>query len=353
MTPEPTEASEPLAPASPGPRPLLERIGARARDRAPARFGVALAAAGAAIAVVGGAFVGGDQLAPDDFDGSPETLPGTLIMLLLVVGGFALLALATRDPLRAAGATAGAVAIPVLLFFLTFDVNDFPPFSVDAILLVSSLLWGLAYLVGPSTGRPFFLGAALVGAWMFLLEQVESVLTAPFLTFTPAPFVGGFRGFDQPDLTTLGILSLAFGYGYLVVAALLDGRGLRGLATPFVVAGLIVVNNGFGFLAEDLEPAGVGVLLVGTGLGLAVYFSGSGRRGTTWIGAASVATGVALIIGDVMEDSDFSSIGVTALVVGALVVAVAEMLSRAMNEPGEFDDILRVTSEPQGGSVEE
>lgn len=334
---------EPTVPATSPPTPagagILDRLGARAGDRPGPRFGVAIATGGAVMAVVGGVVIGGDQLGGDLFDSDPNKLPGILISLVTLVVGYALVTRADRDPLRAAGATAAALSLPVLLFFLTFDVEDLPPFSLDIILLGSTIGWAVAYLIGPSVGRPVFLGAALLGVWAFVLEQVEGLFSAPFLLFGGGGFLfGGLgrSGFDGPDATTVGIVCLLFGYGYLVAAGMLDARRLHGLATPFVVAGLFIVNNGYQALSEDLEPAGTGILIAATGLAIAVYFSRFDRRATTWLGGAGVALGVALVIGDVMEDGDPTSVGTVALIVGAVIVAAAELISRAMSEPQEF-----------------
>lgn len=323
------------------PTSFRDRLGLRGTSRAAPRFGVAVGAAGAALAVVGGIVVGGDRLVQGGSDGSPDAVPGTLMTLVLVAGGYALLAVARRDAPRAAGATASMLALPALLFFLTFDTGHAPPFSVDAILLVPTLLWGLAYVVGPSTGRPVYLGAALIGVWLFVIEQVESVFSAPFFFLSPigSPFFAG-GSFDRaPDPTTVGVLSFLFGAGYLVVAGMLDNRGLRGAATPFVFVGIVAIANGLGGMADDLEVAGVGVLTAATGVALALYFPVVARRGATWIGGFGVALGAALVIGDVLEDSTATTIGFTGLVVGAVVVILADLVSGALREAPELEPL--------------
>ncbi|HLF99268.1 MAG TPA: hypothetical protein VI916_02275 [Acidimicrobiia bacterium] len=340
-------ADEPLGstaigdPGATAGRTLVDRLGVRGRLRAHPRFGVAIAAGGGAMALVGSVMIGGDRLAGDGLNAeSPNTTPGVLISLAVLAAGYALVARGRRDGLRAGGAAAALLALPALLFFATFDLSDNPPVSIDVILMVSTIGWALAYLAGPSVGRPIFLGAALIGAWAFVLEQVEGLFSAPFFFLSPVPFlVGGYgaSGFEGPDATTVGVVCLIFGYGYLVLAGWLDARTLHGFATPFVVAGLFIVNNGFSALSGDLEMAGTGILIAATGCAVAIYFSGFGRRATTWIGGAGVASGVVMVIGDAMEDSDLTAIGLTVLVVGAALIIGADLVSRAMSEPAEFD----------------
>src|SRR4029450_4318738 len=63
---------------------------------------------------------------------------------------------------------------------------------------------------------------------------------------------------DEPNPTTLGIISLVFGGAYLVSARLLDRRGFAGTATPFVVVSLAAIPAGIAFLGDDLAAAGRG-----------------------------------------------------------------------------------------------
>lgn len=326
------------------PRPSLsERMGERARRRPHPRFGVSLAAGGAALAVLGTLVVSFDELGADG-GADLDATAGTILTLLLIVAGYVALALGRHGPLAAAGATASALAVPFFLFFVTFDSGDAPPFSVDAVLLLSTGAWALAYVLGPSTGRPFFLGAALVGVWLFVIEQVESVFSTPFLFFAElggglgrgGPFGGGFG--DIPDPGTIGVISVVFGCAYLGLTVVLDGRAVRGVSTPFLVAGLVALVNGFGSLGQELEPGAVGLLLAVTGVAVAYLGAISGRRFTTWIGSVGSALGFALVVGEVVEDRSVTAAGAAFVVAGLVLVALAEALSRGFEEPGEFDD---------------
>lgn len=319
-------------------------------------MGVALAAGGSVLAVIGGLVLGFDGLAAVGFDERPDEIPGLVVTSLLVAVGYALVTWARHEPLAAAGATAAALAVPFVVLFATFDAGDSPPFSIDALLLVSTAVWLLSYLLGRTAGRPVFLAAALVGTWMFVLEQVESVFSAPFLVFGglgaplgggfgSAPFGGGpgdggsFGGapLDAPDPTAVGILSVLFGLGYLLAAAALDRRGLHGIATPAVVVGLVALANGFSALGGDLEAGGTGVLLVPTGTAVAVLGASSGRRATTWIGGTGAALGALLVVVDLMEQESASAIGIALMAAGALLVAGAAGLASAAREPGELE----------------
>src|SRR3546814_1877769 len=59
--------------------------------------------------------------------------------------------------------------------------------------------------------------------------------------------------FDAPDPTTMGVLSLALGIGYLVVTRRLDRHQRHGVATPFALATLPTMYVGTLLMADDLE----------------------------------------------------------------------------------------------------
>lgn len=109
-----------------------------------------------------------------------------------------------------------------------------------------------AYLVGDGRGRPAFLGAAAIGLWASVLQLTEHLLDLPFTLAQLIPSM--FLGFDSssfestgssldsgsfttdtsggilseanvpsalrhlPDPTTIGVLSLLIGLGYLLPA---------------------------------------------------------------------------------------------------------------------------------------
>src|SRR5687767_12733560 len=146
-----TEMSEPVSSAPVAPTSLFDRLGPRAARRMTPRVGISLAGAGALIAIGGAIGIGGDQLTDDD--GDLQRIPGVLVALLLIAAGLAVLHLIRTGPLATAGAAAGAAGIPMLLLFATVNDEEFPFFAFDALLLVSTVAWLIAHLVGPGRGR--------------------------------------------------------------------------------------------------------------------------------------------------------------------------------------------------------
>jgi len=339
------------------------------------RLGVVVAGAGALIAVSGAQGLGGDNLVNDD--GDVQRLPGLALSLLVIAGGLVLLARARTAPLRTAGAIATALGIPTLLFFLTFDVEDFPPFSVDAVLLVSVIAWLALYAVGPAMGRLLFLVLALFGAWVFVMDQVEPVFSNP-LGFTPfgsfesessfesdsdfgeeeltfdedgnlvfpeedfeTPSFEPDMGFDAPDPTNVGLVSLVFGGAYSFLSFVLTRRGFAGTGTGFAAAGVPALAAGVALLAGDLEEVGTGLLLLALGLAIAAVGAATGRRFTAWAGGAGIVFGVGVLIDvAVGDDASPTSISAVALVVGAAVVAFGHALFVGLDEPAEEDEVV-------------
>ena len=241
------------------------------------------------------------------------------------------------------------------MFFLTVDVNDLPPYSTEAILYVSTLAWFACWAWGPSRGRPFYLGAALVGLWLSVLQAVEQVFDAPFgiaaevTTDIGDPDVFGTQqaAVDAPDPTTLGILSLLVGVGYLVVGRLLDRSGDHGAATPFTVATVPPLVTGVILLVEDLELAGTGVLTIVLGAALAFRGATVGRRFTTWVGCAAVALGAALFLGDLSDDP--TVLGMLFVAAGIALVAAGHAVAAVLDEPDELAPGASVFVRPTRG----
>jgi hypothetical protein len=329
------------APA-PAQAPALDRLGPRTRRRAEPRLTIALAAAGCALVVLGALVIGGDGLIGDDGDGS--RLPGIVASLAVVAAGFAVLASIRSGPLATAGAVASTLGVPPLLFFLTFDEDSFPPYSTEVILIVSTVVWVLAWAVGPGRGRPLYLGAAALGLWLTVLQLTEEVFTFPFgifggfesttTTFSEDPSGGFGFGPELPDPTVIGALSLAFGGAYLWLARRWDRTGHAGSATPLTVAAVVALIAAVPFLSEDLETAGSGLLAMALGTAVAAHGASVGRRGTTWLGAAGAAIGVLLVVTEITDEPTPG--GALLILAGSGVVAAAEALRRATDEPDEL-----------------
>lgn len=347
----------------------LDRIGTRTVRRADPRLTIALAAAGCALVVLGAVVVGGDGLPAGDGGGSQ--LPGVLLCLGVVAGGFALLVRERSGPLATAGAVASTLGVPPLLFFVTFDESSFPPYSTVAILAVSTVAWGVSWAFGPGRGRPLYLGAAAAGLWTTILELTEEVFTFPFglfgsfapgvasgpqfgPTFPDDPVIGGplGPGFDDPtfggsstfgfepsipDLTVIGLLSLAFGAGYLLLARSWDRSGRAGASTPVTAVALVALFVGVQSLGDDLDTAGTGLVAIVVGGAVAAHGASVGRRATTWLGAAGAGLGVMAIVGELSDEATPG--GLLLIAAGCGVVAAAEALRRAMDEPDEMGDL--------------
>jgi hypothetical protein len=327
---------------------FLARLGAWAGRRAEPRLWISLAGAGCALAVAGVVIISGDAQVGEDGFSDGSRLPGIILCLAVAAVGYALLHWFAETPAATAGVTAVALAVPPFFYFLTFDADGAPPWSAEAILALSAVVWLVSYVMGPARGRPLLLGAGLVAvvllAFQFMEEPFSTGFEAtlvdesPFAPDEPLPGEEPFPGDeftsqgDEPDPTTLGIISLVFGGAYLVSARLLDRRGFAGTATPFVVASLAAIPAGIAFLGEDLEAAGAGAAAIVAGLVVAWLGARSGRRASTVIGAGGVALGIVLIIADAMEESSPTSIGIALLVAGGAVALGAQLLHMQTGE---------------------
>ncbi|MDD9369841.1 MAG: hypothetical protein PV358_07005 [Acidimicrobiales bacterium] len=356
---------------------MLERLGAWAERRPEPRLWVSVAGAGCLMAVTGLIAIAGDAQVDDSGDVG-STTPGILIFLLVVSAGYLLMQFARETPAATAGVTAVVLGMPLLAYFLTFDESDTPPLSVEAILGLPALVWLVSYVVGPGRGRPLLLAAGLIFGWLFAVQVVED----PTDTGSLAPPVveGGVFGdpfddsyddsigdgyddsfddsyddsfddsigagrlpedeygsSDEPSWTTVGLVSLVFGAGYLVATRLLDRRGHAGTATSFVVAGHIALPIGLAYLADSLELAGTGVAFVVAGGLIGWLGAVGGRRFTTIIGALEMIFGLYLVVGDAMEGSSATSIGFTLFALGGVIVGLAHLLHLVTGETSQIE----------------
>jgi hypothetical protein len=327
---------------------FLARLGAWAGRRAEPRLWISLAGAGCALAVAGVVIISGDAQVGEDGLSDGSRLPGIVLCLAVAAVGYALLHWFAEAPAATAGVTAIALAVPPFFYFLTFDADGAPPWSAEAILALSAVVWLVSYVMGPARGRPLLLGAGLVAvvllAFQFMEQPFSTGFEATFVDESPFAPEEPFPGEEpfpedefttqgaEPDPTTLGIISLVFGGAYLVAARLLDRRGFAGTATPFVVASLAAIPAGIAFLGDDLEAAGAGAAAIVAGLAVAWLGARSGRRASTVIGAGGVALGIVLITADAMEDSSPTSIGIALLVAGGSVALAAQLLHMQTGE---------------------
>jgi hypothetical protein len=315
---------------------LLEAIGPRARRRGEPRTTITVAAAGCAVAVMGVLLIAGDA-GVGDGDGGFNRWPGTILAALVVVGGVLAMRTVTRGPVASAGTIAVLLGLPVLVGLATFDTGSFPPFSIDSLLMVTTAGWLVAYVVGPGKGRPAFLGAGLVGAWLSVLqitEQPFSILSffGLFAEMDDDAFFGA--AFRTPDFFVIGLLSLAIGLSYGLATRWLDTRGHHGVATPFAVATIPAVLLGVASLADDLGASVTGLLLVVAGVALAHQGATLGRRATCWIGGLTVVTGVLTVIADAAKSA--ATAGLLLLLIGLCVVWASQLAHDHLDEPPDI-----------------
>jgi hypothetical protein len=367
---------------------FVSAIGARAERRAEPRMWVAIAAVGCALAVLGLFLISGEAQAGDG-DGDGSNVPGIVLSLLVVLAGYALMQLLRDAPAASAGVTAVILGLPGLALFLTIEVDDVPPFSIELFLGLPALVWAISYLVGPGRGRPVLLGFALVFAWLFVLQVVEDPFASGGIDDVVEPGIFdeelGDPGFDEefgdpsfdedlpsdgdaflvetagPDATTIGWISVLFGAGYLALSRRFDKRHLAGAATPLVLAGHAALIIGIFVLADDLKASGVGIAFFVAGVVVARLGALSGRRVTTIIGALEIGLGAAIVLGDAMEDASATGFGTALFVVGAAIAVLAQVFHISTGEPPQTTPgassfprwspgQLRVGTTPAGGA---
>lgn len=335
------------APAPPARGPgLSDRLGERAVRRPEPRLGVSLTGAGIYLAILGVLVWGGDYLSGDGGggggDGSSRRVLGVVLSLAVVAAGYALAIRARRGPLATAGVAASALGVPVLMGFLTVDTTPSgsgPPLSLDAVVIVSVLVWLVSYLVVPGTrGHAFYLGLAAIITWIYLLDKAVpdlfgDALLGAFLVFGPSDIFGNSR--YGPDWTTVAVLSLLFGLGYYAVAFFLDHVGRSGPGAALAVAAFVATASGIAAATVDLPTTGTGVLLIVLGLVLGYFGARGGRRFTTWAWSAGVALGVTVIIAD-LADQNSAAAGVALIVSGCAVVLAGHFLTGVLHEPDEL-----------------
>lgn len=346
--PGPYAYPPPAPPPAPGPRSPLRPLGARVFRRPEPRFGVTLAAAGAALVLAGvlvwsaGYLFAGLNLSFDDSTGQltahgdGRRFLGAGLGFALVVLGYALVLARRSGPLATAGVVLSAFGVPVTLLFLSLDLSALDrgdlPFSVDAVYLVSILVWLVSYLFVPGArGRSLYLGLVAVDLAGYLGFKAASGSTLRAAAFVTS---GGSSG--SGDLDTLAAIGLVFGLGYYAIAAVLDRTGRSGAAVAMIYAGFTTTAGGVLAGIPSFGVVGTGILLVCLGAILGWYGGYFGRRFTTWTWLGALFVGVVLLVGKAVPDS-YTGAGIVLIVVGAVVAFVAHVIAVAA---GEHSDIV-------------
>ncbi len=335
---------------SPPRRPgLFERLGVLAQRRPEPRQGISLAGAGAVLVLAGilwwagGYFVEGLRGGIDldtgrsHFDDSRRFLGAGLAFVATLVG-YAMVIIGKRGPLATAGVIAGAVGVPLTIGFLSLDLSGLlssgDVINVDAIALVSVIVWLISYLAIPGArGRAFYLAAAAY----LLASYLAAKANGEAITSLAAGSVGTGPA-RTPSLAGVAAIGLIFGLGYYLVALWLDRSGRHGVAIAFVAAGFFATVFGISASSQSFHRIGTGIELIIIGLALSWYGGRSGRRFTTWAWTAAVVLGIGLVVFDLLPDSPAGA-GITLIVLGLAIVAAAEFAVRALREPSDLSEV--------------
>lgn len=228
------------------------------------------------------------------------------VVVAVVLGLLGYLVLAGPDPLMApTGVVLVAVACGALPPLLLIDDTTS---SFTGVFALMALLWTGAWLAPLTRGRPFLLGLALTGGWLFLLSLAEDDLGP---------------GAGSSDTSTAAYLSLFVGAGLLVAAWAFDRRGRAAFATPFVAVGDLAAVVGALAVANDVGDTGGSLVVAAAGIALGWVGHAGRRRGTTWIGAGLVAGGVAGLVAALLNDD------ASAYAIGLAIVAGGSLLAAA------------------------
>jgi hypothetical protein len=337
-------------------------------------LGHAIAGGGGALVAAGVVAIGAD-LYPDPSD-DPGWAGALLCVALVVVSIVALprVPALIRSALIATIAVGIAGAAGFLLLPGVHGVDDLRGFFA-----LTVAAWVVAFLVGPTRGRTLLLGLALLLAFTWALAEVadfSSFSPFPITTsiesssgttidsitpgsiddslngdsFSEQPFTddssSSFDAPDEPNWGELGIVAAIFGVAYLLAVALLDARGRSGTSTAFVAPGVVALIFAIYFFATEANNAAVaGAVSVAAGLFCGAVGTQSHRRFTVWTGAFLATIGAALLAGqltsstvDSGDDNGATVFGITAIVFGAVMVAVAFVTARFLREPVDGDD---------------
>jgi hypothetical protein len=321
---------------------LADRLGPRSERRPEPRFGISLAGAGAALIVIGllvwsvGYLVDGfNVIFSDNGDASSSSSSrrflGAVLFLALAVVGYTVVVIRRRGPLATAGIVSGAVAVPLALMFVTFDLSNSLtgglPFNLDAVYIVSIIVWLGSYLFVPGArGRAFLLGASAVALPAYIGIKVAS----HSLGRTAVAAVSG-DGFNTSGTDSLAAVGLIFGLAYYAIAAFLDKDGRSGAAVAMAYAAFGTTVGGVVAAAPSFKQVGTGIVLIVLGLALSWYGGRYGRRFTSWAWAFGLVVGVGLLVAKAAPNS-YTGAGVMFILIGLVVAVVAHVVSTATSE---------------------
>lgn len=322
----PTQGPPPGTPTGPRSDDFQQRLVRRPEPR----FTTAVAGLGIGMALFGVLVWGIAYWVEGLFD-NPDTnrnLLGAILAAVFVIGGVGLAVTQRRGALATAGVVATGVGIPIAILFLTLDAQSSNGFNYDALFWVSFIAWGVCYAVVPGMrGHTFFvflMGNQLIG---YVVSKATDNVTASAVSGNSP---------DLPSNGTFAAIGLGFGLGYYAIAFLLDRSGRHGPATGLVYSAFIATAFGIGALSPDIHLLGAGILAVVIGLAICWYGGRYGRRLTCFAAAAGAAAGVVMIIFDQVGTDDGVDAGISFLIVGLVLVVIAALLARALNDPDDM-----------------
>lgn len=275
----------------------------------------------------------------------------------MVVAGYALAVLRRRGALATAGVAASALGVTLLLGFLSFDAShglqSGPPFSLDAIVLVSVLAWVVSYLAVPGArGHTYYLGLVTVTIWPYVVDKAEpgTFSAALFLRFFISTGDPGLFGIDEapPDWTTVAVLSLVFGPGYYAAAFVLDQVGRPDQAPRWWSAGSWPPRPASPPRPSTCMPSGP----ASCSSSPAWSWPGSARVavGDLRPGRGVLALGVVVIIAKLVKNNTAAA-GVSLIAAGAVVVLIGHVLTHALREPDDVVPDTRAGAAMGGGRL--
>lgn len=252
-------------------------------------------------------------------------------VLAMIVGGLVLagaLALAFFGGPVYVTAASAAAGLAVLVFvggLLGDTLTD----DIGAYLLILAAAELVLFLVVPGLrGRPFLLALALALIALALAALIgddgDSSVEDQFATDE-----FGETLIDPLDIgasflraaTTL----LVVGGAYLGATALLDHRGYRRLATPFVAVGAAAAAAGAYTTSVEIDETGNAELVIVVGAVLVGVAAAGARRASLWLGVGLVTAGAITLAVSIADDSAAVG-GLLVLVAAALIAAVAVLV---------------------------
>ncbi|MGN6610062.1 MAG: hypothetical protein ACTHMS_24015 [Jatrophihabitans sp.] len=342
-------------PAGGTPTPPGSRFGERLQRRPEPRFAVALAGAGAVLALIGlvvwaGQYVGSDLVGsvrldenglPTGRGGSDRHILAGVIFLAVAAVGVLLGLSRRRGPLATAATALFAGGVPLALGFFSLDVSGGSfPLNLDLIAWVSIVAWAVAYAAVPGlrghTVLIFLIATTFFDYVLFKSAQDEVLGRVASSAFNTGD-VSSSGGAGA--ITAVGLI---FGLGYYAIAFALDRRGLHGPATGLVYPAFGATVLGLVGFGIQTSITGAGVLTVLLGIACCLAGARNGRRATSFVWAAGVVVGVGLVVEQQVDGT--SGRGVTFAVVGAVLVALAQLVASATREPDDMDPAVMVRS---------